>query len=392
MTPASHLLRATIRVAAAAAVVAVPTILPTTAASAALSWPSWHVVQPMPQGRSDSVGIRLDDGRVLIAGGQVQGSNSASATAELYSPSTDSWSPAADMLLGRERPMGLKLQDGRVLIVGGFCNGNLPECPTGATGTAETFDPATDTWTSAGSALTDGLFEGTLTLLEDGRALLIGGDQCNREYCQSSANAYLFDPTTNTWTQTGSMHEARTYAASFVLADGRVLVAGGVCDQDPCDAPNPGLTAEIFDPAQGTWAYAASPLRAPGYPALIDAGDGSPLLLGAGNVVQKYDAGSDSWSLAAPTPCDYGTFNGGDTHATPFGGTSTFVIGLTNCRTASSTAAMIYRPRFGWLPTTTSYDHIAGYMLVTLTDGRVLLAGGGLGTDDPVARSVEILS
>lgn len=383
--------------AAAIVCVATPVVLAPLPASAAPSKPSWRAVQSMPESRSDAIALRLGDGRVLLAGGVLGASSAATATAETYSPVTNTWTPVPDMSVERDQGTGVTLQDGRALVLGGFCFAGHSNCLTGNSGVADIFDPATNSWTSTAAVIADGVWQGTLTLLQDGRVLLAGGNTCDvHGICTHLATAYLFDPSTGSWTQTGSMSQARALAASFLLPDGRVLVVGGVCDSDlaPCDT-NPTGTAEIFNPATGTWTPAANPLATPGLPTLIDSGDhGTPLLLGGGNgnTVQRYNEATDSWSLAAPTPCDYGSQSFNETDAAQFGSNSTMVIGITTCQGATPNIAMLYRPLFGWSPTMTVNNHPYGDAIVTLADGRVLVAGGGNGdgADPPAAKTAEV--
>src|SRR5688572_32054759 len=72
---------------------------------------------------------KLDDGRVLVAGGGV-------GSTEIYDPATGESAPAASMGQARSNHQAVRLLDGRVLVVGG----------DGYSSTAEIFDPATGTW------------------------------------------------------------------------------------------------------------------------------------------------------------------------------------------------------------------------------------------------------
>ena len=60
--------------------------------------------------------------------------------------------------------------------------------------------------------------------LADGRVLVVGG--MSRE-AKSYSSAYLFDPATGHWTKAGRLRTARHSLTASLLADGRVLVAGG---------------------------------------------------------------------------------------------------------------------------------------------------------------------
>ncbi len=64
----------------------------------------------------------------------------------------------------------------------------------------------------------------TATLLPGGKVLVAGGG--NSAYSLSSAE--LYDPATGTWTPTGSMTVARVAHRATLLPNGKVLVAGGL--------------------------------------------------------------------------------------------------------------------------------------------------------------------
>jgi hypothetical protein len=83
--------------------------------------------------------------------------------------------------------------------------------------------------------------EHTATRLLDGKVLVAGGYTASG----STTSAELYDPSSGSWSATGSMHGARQGQTATLLPDGRVLVAGG-SDGDAA-------TAELYDPRSGTW-------------------------------------------------------------------------------------------------------------------------------------------
>ena len=92
----------------------------------------------------------------------------------------------------------------------------------------------------------------TATILAGGKVLVAGG------YNQSSgslASAELYDPANGTFTgTTGSMADRRYLFTATRLTDGRVLVAGGYDFNTNTFL----ATAEIYDPASGTFATTTS--------------------------------------------------------------------------------------------------------------------------------------
>ena len=63
------------------------------------------------------------------------------------------------------------------------------------------------------------------TLLPNGKVLVAGG--WNPDTFATLSAAELFDPATNTWSSAGTMSTVRSDATATLLSDGRVLIAGG---------------------------------------------------------------------------------------------------------------------------------------------------------------------
>lgn len=86
------------------------------------------------------------------------------------------------MSAGRSHHTATRLGNGKVLVTGGRDN-------AGILSSAELYDPATNTWVSAGSMNTARLGH-TATRLGNGKVLITGGDGG-----ASLAMAELYDPT-----------------------------------------------------------------------------------------------------------------------------------------------------------------------------------------------------
>src|SRR5687768_8508336 len=67
----------------------------------------------------------------------------------------------------------------------------------------------------------------TATRLHDGKILIVGGALWGPSGCAGTTSAELYDPASHTFTLTGKMTAARCYHSATLLADGRVLIAGG---------------------------------------------------------------------------------------------------------------------------------------------------------------------
>src|SRR6185436_19407665 len=86
----------------------------------------------------------------------------------------------------------------------------------------------------------------TATLLSDGRVLVTGGYVILGGSLASSSTE-IYDPSTDAWTPAAPMRVQRASHAAVRLADGRVLVAGGMHYDERND------NAEVYDPATDEW-------------------------------------------------------------------------------------------------------------------------------------------
>jgi len=116
---------------------------------------SWSFTGSLSQGRRNDVQVALADGRVLVADGAAGGPTCGRFlnSTEIYDPATGLWSPGAPTLDSRESGTGIRLADGRVLLAGGYiCDGVIEPTLTELYDPPPTLGPARATCRSAGWA------------------------------------------------------------------------------------------------------------------------------------------------------------------------------------------------------------------------------------------------
>lgn len=195
-------------------------------------------------GRTAFTWTKLGDGRVLVAGGHRTTTPSYSlpafefVRAEVFDPTTRRWSTTEDMHRERSLHTATLLADGRVVVIGGWSRlGGVLE--------TEIFDPVTNAWSLAAS-IPEAVMRHAATLLLDGRILVTGSNTSSTTTGLGGTNAWLFDPTANTWTAAAPTLLPRYASGAVRLADGRVLALG-------TDDRDLGLSGEIYDPATNSW-------------------------------------------------------------------------------------------------------------------------------------------
>ena len=217
---------------------------------------------------------------------------------------------------------------------------------------------------------------GPTVLLADGRVLVAGGSD-ESEIGLSSAE--LYDPRTGSWTATGTMIEGRALHTATLLPDGTVLVAGG---QSSDGMAVPRLSsAELYDPRTGSWTATGTMIEGRALHTATLLPDGTVLVAGGlpsdGSAMaasaEVYDPRTGSWTATG------GMIEGRATHtATLLDDGSVLVTGggsgLFEAGTLSS--AELYDPRTGsWTATSDMINGRAGHTATLLHDGNVLVAG-----------------
>ena len=252
----------------------------------------------MPLAVTGATATLLDNGKVLVAGG-VHGFRQVT-NAELYDPTSGTWAATGAMNVARSGQTATLLDDGQVLVAGGGCNGSGYGCDAGsfeaALSSAELYNPATGTWAKTGS-MKDGREDFTATVLQNGQVLAAGGfNNCDDDFCSDINTAELYNPTSGTWTQTGSMQGAREQHTATLLPSGRVLVAGGLNEGGFCCSQFKYSSAELYNPATGTWTPTASmAAKHAGQTATLLPG-GWVLVAGGGtSVAEIYEPGPGIW-------------------------------------------------------------------------------------------------
>jgi Galactose oxidase, central domain/Kelch motif len=183
-------------------------------------------------------------GNVLIAGGTSDESGGDVATAELYDPSTGQFALTGRMSTPRENHSATWLSPsvvsgslaGSVLVAGG-------SDASEASDSAEVFNPQTAAFSPAGTMTTARMLQAAV-LLANGKVLIAGGQSSDTDFLQS---AELFDPAHATFAATGSMQNLHAGATATVLENGDAengdaLIAGGRSS-----------FGDLYDPTAGTF-------------------------------------------------------------------------------------------------------------------------------------------
>lgn len=327
----------------------------------------WTATGSMNEGRYQQTATQLLDGEVLVAGGSNDSSGSSRlASAELYDPVTRSWSVTGSMIEEREWHSATLLPDGTVLVAGGVGR-------DGESASAELYDPATGSWTATGR-MTETRFAHTATLLGDGRVLVAGGFRGSGR--GQLASTEIYDPATGSWTATGSMIKARALHTATLLPDGRVLVAGGVGRDGAEDS------AELYDPTTGTWAatgrmntgrqeHSATLLRDGTVLVAGGARPGGTVTGGVEASAELYDPATGSWTATGSMLEERAI------HTATLLLDGTVLVAGGSGLAGQSTSAELYQPTSGtWEAGGSMSPGRTGHSATLLDDGRVLIAGG----------------
>jgi N-acetylneuraminic acid mutarotase len=209
-------------------------------------------------------------------------------------------------------------------------------------------------------------------LLLDGRVLVFGGG--------AGTSAELYDPASGTWSATGDAVALRGGATVTVLLDGRVLVAGG---------QSFGVgTAELYDPNTGAWTETGNMSAGRIDHTAVLLPDGRVLVVGGytydttGNngtalsSAELYDPDTGTWTATG----SMSEARAGHA-ASPLPDGTVLVAGgqdiRDNAALGNLATAEVYDPVSGtWTATAEMNEARYGHNATLLLDGRVLVTGG----------------
>lgn len=182
---------------------------------------------------------------ILFAGGVTKKRTLASA--ELFEPNqgpSGSFVATGSMTIARVGHTATVLTNGRVLIAGG---GSKMFGARKIFASAELYNPSKGRFTNTGAMLEECTGH-TATLLANGKVLVAGGD----DGTTSLSTAELYDPATAKFTETGAINFPRDRCTATSLANGNVLIAGGIQLQ-PDGGGGVLDSAELYNPATGSF-------------------------------------------------------------------------------------------------------------------------------------------
>ena len=259
----------------------------------------------------------LNDGRVLFTGG-VDGTSAVTTACEIYDPVTNTFTAVASLLGPRAAHAAATLSDGRVLVVGGTTNfTDLTTAMAGSLNTAERYDPATNTWTAVPNIGGRRLVP-ALTRLGSNRILVSGGLEVTVLFgvpinVTSTNKAQIYDAAPNAWSNAANMPSGRAYHHDnqVTLADGRILLTGGVFVPDLLNAANAAsiASADIYAPSTNTWTTTTMSHARTGHTATRRP-NGSVVVCGGAegllsapvtlDAVASFDPATNTWTDLAP--------------------------------------------------------------------------------------------
>jgi N-acetylneuraminic acid mutarotase len=345
---------------------------------------TWALTGSLHTARESHTATLLTNGSVVVAGGS--SNNMAVASTEVYSPTTHAWSVKGNMNVARASAQARLLVNGRVLVAGG-CTGN---CLSAVTRSTELYNPTTGSWSTTGSLNRPRVYFGAVTL-PNGMILAAGGcTALNSNGCgTATASAEIYNPATGTWTVTGSMAVARGNLSLTLLPNGKVLAAGG--STAAADALG---SSELYDPATGKWTLTGKMNIPRSEHTATLLGNGMVLAAGGENVNGVTFAQAELYSPALGKWVLTGSMKAGRLEHTAVllpngnllvsGGTKQTLTGQTVLASAE-----LYNPLTGlWASTGSLKNARSSHTSTLLASGLVLDAAGSGPTDELISAEL----
>jgi hypothetical protein len=313
--------------------------------------------------------------------------SSATSSSEPFTAPTLSvgWQAVSPLLQARAGHTATTLKDGRVLVVGGEFDstdavGDPVETDLAST---ELFDPAAGRWT-AGPPMPSPRSRHLALALADGRILVLGGIVADPNHLARHVHGgATFDPGTSSWSPVPNLPGDPIPMVAVVLHDGRVLVLAVA--EGATDPSSPELVF-VYDPLKNAWLTKRTyPMLRIGQTATVLA-DGTVLVAGGSRAFTElpdpqpdaaiYEPASDRWTPIGPMA------------VTLFAHTATLLPDGRALLVGERNAELFDPTTRSWSvaasPLSTHGDHFA----LLLPDGRVFVVGN-LGDELGATRIAE---
>ncbi len=320
----------------------------------------------MSVARASQTATLLNNGKVLVTTGQ---GNNNPASADLYDPSTGAFTATGNMTFARIYNTATLLNNGKVLFTGGL---QTTGTTTPVLASAELYDPATGTFTATGN-MTTPRYQHTATLLSNGMVLISGGHTYSVGVSGETDldSAELYDPASGTFAATGNMTVARYGHTATLLNNGTVLITGGSTNGVTIQS-----SAELFSPVGGTFVATGSMALARYEHIATLLHNGMVLVAGGtsnAGVAELYDPATGAFSETGNLIVPRNVFSAtllNDGKVLLAGGFSPTLGDITN-------TAELYDPLTRTFIATANMTAAREYQTGTLlNDGQVLIAGG----------------
>jgi N-acetylneuraminic acid mutarotase len=219
---------------------------------------------------------------------------------------TAPWTAFPALLQARMEHTATALPDGRIVVAGGYQRNRdaSGEERSESLASVEVYVPGYDAWELA-NPMHHARTGHQAIVLADGRILVFGGWVRDDDRYVRAASAEIYDPETGQWTETEAPVGEPLVRAPILLPDGRVFSLDSFGSY-----PNHRLRPEIYDPVDGTWTRGARAPEMRIFPAIETLADGSILVAGGAydvpdgppnpsNTSWRYDPAADSWTDTA---------------------------------------------------------------------------------------------
>jgi hypothetical protein len=162
--------------------------------------------------------------------------------------------------------------------------------PSGGSGSkANLWEPATNSFKDV--SMNRNLFCGGHSFLPNGDVLITGGTLTSVPIFKGLKDAHLFHSEDETWERIGDMNHGRWYPTNLTLADGSVIVFGGLDENGDGNSE-----IEIHDPFNNPpdWTVLDS-VNLPLYPTFHLLSDGKIFYSGPSQITGRYDPVTNLW-------------------------------------------------------------------------------------------------